>query len=519
MTIKYFYFFTLIYLITALTYIFNFTAEDSYIVLKYSKNLFEYGELQFNFGESVTALTSPFHAIFEALLFFSGFDVVILYKIISITLLLISLYLLSSLLKSNFTKIIFILIGTNAEILLWSVGGLETPILLFEISLLIYFLKKESYKYNINYLYIISFLIGIAFVTRYDSIIFTSIISLYLITQVQFSKILKASIFAIIPALGWLIFSYLYYGDIFPTSLYLKKPSLDSLMMLFNFIYFIINLIFFGVFTMILSIFVIKSTDKNRIKKIFKENIWIFGALTLFLLYGLTMFNKHMMFGFRAYIPYSLVLAFVTASLFDNQQYKQFTKKVLLSILLIGNILGAYTIYNISLNGYIKYSPIQTGHEYKSLNLPEYINFMNTLKNNSLDIKQHSEKIGLKNPKIFTYAAGIAPYFYPDAYYFESLISYRKCLRKDYDKMAIAIRQGSDYIYTLSPRHSDLNIQVRQDINNLIKISSHKIRFDESDEEFAVYYNPNPKYIDSPLNSKVECNPNEIFADIIIKDY
>ena len=47
----------------------SFTAEDSFIVFRYSENLVDGNGLVFNEGQPVTALTSPLHAIVAAALY------------------------------------------------------------------------------------------------------------------------------------------------------------------------------------------------------------------------------------------------------------------------------------------------------------------------------------------------------------------------------------------------------------------------------------------------------------------
>ena len=48
---------------------FRYTADDALIVLRYARNLVNHGELVYNEGEYVSALTSPFHALLLAILY------------------------------------------------------------------------------------------------------------------------------------------------------------------------------------------------------------------------------------------------------------------------------------------------------------------------------------------------------------------------------------------------------------------------------------------------------------------
>src|ERR1044071_516681 len=46
--------------------LFPFVIDDAFIVLRYARNLVDTGELVFNAGEGVSALTSPLHALVMA---------------------------------------------------------------------------------------------------------------------------------------------------------------------------------------------------------------------------------------------------------------------------------------------------------------------------------------------------------------------------------------------------------------------------------------------------------------------
>ncbi|MGZ5304975.1 MAG: hypothetical protein ACXWDO_12730 [Bacteroidia bacterium] len=50
------------------TKFFSFTADDGYILLRYAENFVHHGELSFNLGERINALTSPLHGVITVIL-------------------------------------------------------------------------------------------------------------------------------------------------------------------------------------------------------------------------------------------------------------------------------------------------------------------------------------------------------------------------------------------------------------------------------------------------------------------
>src|SRR5574339_305871 len=115
--------------ISAIFY-FNFTAEDAYITYRYAENWVNTGSLVFNEGEPINAMTSPFHAVLSAALFFATGNTVLSNKIISIVLLLLSTLLVWYRYRNDppFQVLALILLLPPC-VTIWAFGGLETPIL------------------------------------------------------------------------------------------------------------------------------------------------------------------------------------------------------------------------------------------------------------------------------------------------------------------------------------------------------------------------------------------------------
>src|SRR5262245_51511582 len=117
----------------SIVYYFDFTAEDAYITYRYAENLVNIGSLVYNEGESINAMTSPAHAMISALLFYTTNNTVLSNKIFALSLLLISALLVWRRFRNHpqLQLLSLILMLMPPSILLWTFGGLETPILFF----------------------------------------------------------------------------------------------------------------------------------------------------------------------------------------------------------------------------------------------------------------------------------------------------------------------------------------------------------------------------------------------------
>ena len=159
--------------ITAVFY-FNFTAEDAYITYRYAENWVNIGSLVYNQGEPINAMTSPLHAVLSAALFFVTGNTVLSNKILFFVLLLISALLVWYRYKQNLPlQGLALLLLFPPCVLMWTFGGLETPILLFLATITVILADRQP-PFTLNLLCVIFLLAGLAFLTRYDSILFFS---------------------------------------------------------------------------------------------------------------------------------------------------------------------------------------------------------------------------------------------------------------------------------------------------------------------------------------------------------
>jgi hypothetical protein len=476
---------------------FNFTAEDAYITYRYAENWVTTGSLVYNEGEPINAMTSPLHAVLSAALFFVTSNTVLSNKVLSLLLLLLSAFLVWRRYREHLhLQVLAILLLMPPCVLLWTFGGLETPILLFLATLTVT-LALYSIPFGFNSLYVIFFLAGLAFLTRYDSIFFFLPVLLYASSKTQSIKhvAFAVSIAAILP-LAWLFVSVYYYGDLLPTSFYVKTPKGNLGTLFFNGMYIASYLIYIGVIPVAATLFATLIPKHKRIDVLyqhFKSLWWLYTALILMILYGLTMATHHMMFSFRFFVPYIPSTVILVVDLFRRASETRGTdlstgrpaylfSGFLLCLLMFQLYQNIYT-YNHSLNG------ISSIGEYRALGIRDYGSFMQILKQEAVDIQNHWDEHGnsARRPRIITYAAGILPYTYRESYIYEKLVSYRHCYERYHQALY------ADYIHILAPRQGQINQQLPRPEDSYFLVSSYEMFFDGSIQQFLLYYNPKPE--------------------------
>jgi arabinofuranosyltransferase len=477
---------------------FNFTAEDAYITYRYAENWVNTGSLVYNEGEPINAMTSPLHAILSAALFFVTGNTVLSNKIISLVLLLLSALLVWYRYRKHlYLHVLAIILLLPPCVLLWTFGRLETPILLFLATITV-ILADRPPPFRLNLLCVIFLLAGLAFLTRYDSILFFLPVTLYVASKTRSIKhvVIALAGAAILP-LAWLFVSIYYYGDLLPTSFYVKTPKGNLGGLIFNGVYIASYLLYVGIIPIVALVFVLlvpKHRTIDVLYRHFKSLWWLYMGLLLEILYGLTMATHHMMFSFRFFVPYipSTVILVVDllrrasetseVDLTTGRPAYLFTG-FLLCLTLFQLYQNVYT-YNHSVNG------ISSIGEYRALGIRDYVSYMQILKQEALEIENHWEVINGdsgRRPRIITFAAGMLPYTYRESYIYEKLVSYRHCHER--------YRQGlyADYIHIVAPRLGQVDQQLPRSEDSYDLVSSYEMFFDGSMQKFLVYYNPKPE--------------------------
>ncbi|MCA0044247.1 hypothetical protein [Celeribacter litoreus] len=401
-----------------------FVADDAYIVGRYAQNAAAGNGLVYNIGEQVSALTSPLHALLETGLALLGLDPVTSYRVIAPILVLLAWL---TAIRATELRGPALAVFTSVSLLspfvaLWTVGGLETAMLtclstlfISQIALIVRMGAAKGRDFVR-----LGTLAALMFLTRYDSVLVTGPILLAILVEEYRRPSLwigVAIFFAMVS--GWLIFSFLYYGDIFPTSFYVKlavggRGSLDSIATLLNFA-FLSGLLF--------MVFLARPRPFEALAPLSKTILrGAVVSLAMFLIYASVASGQHMMFGYRLFVPYLmgsglvLSLALSRPSLMLVAVVAGYQAAMILVVNFLGINPAPLTNLPLLREAYV---------EYEFVTPATYGQFMEMLRSDAEDIAEHWRQTGFEGkPHIYLRTGGTG-FWLPDFYVYESLVSYR----------------------------------------------------------------------------------------------
>ena len=399
---------------------FGFTADDSYIVARYGRNLVEYGLLEFNPGEPISALTSPLHGLIMAGLYALTSEPVTLYKILASIFCGLSMLSLIRVLPVDSRGLGAIVMLTSPFAALWSVGGLETPVLMALVALFCAAILRTDGRAG-PWLVILA---ALMFLTRYDSALFAAPATLVVMwTNRSSGRYWVAFAGAVGLAGGWLIFAQLTYGSVFPTSYFLKVGSFFHPENFLHILY--------------VASFLILTTGPWIVARVFfgKKHEFhthlIRYGIYLLIPYFFTMASTHMMFSYRALIPY---LPALVCLLIGAGKARRGLNLGMAGGVMVINVVLSWVLLNVTINpsighlsagGESRWRPGEPAlsYEYASVNVYEYQTFTDTLKLQADALAVHWDSD--ETPSLLTMAGGVAPWYLPDTHVMEILVSAR----------------------------------------------------------------------------------------------
>ena len=512
----------------SLTTLWAFTAEDAYIVARYAENLARHGRLHFNLSEPVNAMTSPLHALLEAGLSFLG-PLVAIYKWVGAGCLLASGGLVARALRGYpWAQAGALLVVAAPCVAMWAVGGLETPVLMLWATILAVLSLRDA-EPTPRVTYWIAGIAALAVLTRYDAVLFAGPIALGALVRLrQRRHVVGAVVLGAVPVLAWLGFSWWHYGDPLPTSFYVKPPGETS--WLLNGWYVAQYLAFVGAAPLALLAL---SRWRQRRPVAGRARVELTVALIAVGAYALTAATTHMMFGFRIGVPYVPALALVVgralaATAPDPRSVHRGRQR-----LGWGMALAALAVFHVahlryvdahSINGmarglahadaYEKTGQVgQTLLEYTREGADVYTDqFMGSLERAAADIRTdwnaRYDGAPPRPPRIWTFAAGLMPYEYPDAYIYEALVSYRKECSLRYHKALAA-----DYIHVFNDHgRTEAEIVPRWAPGRYEVVARYTYFFDGRETDFIVFHNTDPRPNPLPARIHDPCPPEAEWA-------
>ena len=482
-----------------------FTADDAYIVGRYAMNARDLGEWAFNPGEPVSALTSPLHGLVLNGLSFFASDPLPLYKVVAaITLAAASMLLLISFGVGRFEAIPLAAVLVAPSVILWTVAGLETP-LLAAIVMAMAAIYTRGDGENGRRLPLLGALAGLAVVTRYDAVLFAGPVLLAALARPN--QLLKTRLLAValagVPTSLWFAYAWLHFGAILPTSFYIKTPTAELDVVATNVQYMTEHLLLGGVGVMAVYVAARVAGGGREAAKTAEElrARWgLHAGLASVLVYGASMATVHMMFAFRHFVPYFGATALALA-LFARSADKgtasggpfrtPYAAAAAALIILVVHALHAEAMYRRSLQG------LGTFGEYGEQGVAGYArDYVPAMMKNGAEVRKHWSTTGMgREPRIWTFAAGALPYAYREAYIFEALVSFRHYCPAEVDgdrPDGRVWRAHADYIHAFT-RHGRLpRLLAPVRAKDVKLISEQSIHFNGRDEKLLVYYNPKP---------------------------
>ncbi len=205
-------------------------SDDSYITMRTVDNFFNgYGPV-WNVGERVQAYTHPLWMLLISALYVltkeNYFTLIGLSLLISIT----SFAILAFKISKNWVAVIagLVILIVSKSFVDYSTSGLENPLshLLFVIFAVILFTRKDD---SLMKVFLLGLTAGLAILNRMDTALLYVPILLYELIQFRKRKAVYVMALSFIPMIIWEIFSIIYYGFLFPNTVYAKLNTGISL--------------------------------------------------------------------------------------------------------------------------------------------------------------------------------------------------------------------------------------------------------------------------------------------------
>lgn len=438
-----------------------FAADDAYIVGRYALNAVDGHGLVYNPGEYISALTSPLHALALVAIAQVHDDPVAMYRILSPCVPVLSAILAYFIYRPTLREVAVIALFALASpfLALWSVGGLETPLLTAWLMMFVaYFFKiYRSDRIESSDLFAVGVLAALAFLTRFDSVLITMplLISLVFVAWNRWQLWAAGAVSAVI-AFSWLVYAYLTYGDIWPTSVHIKLVAqggggLESVSALLNFV------LISGALLVLIFAWGRRGSAVegdppllSSPQKAITRGALISGAL--FAGYCAEAAGVHMMFGYRMFVPLLFPLAMIIAA------YTQHRALAHLACLAVLQTAMAATVLTVGMNVRLidNFGPLGRAEGEMRQTTPEaYGRFMANLRNDAEGLNRHwAEQQIDRDPAILLFTGG-SGYWLRDFYVFEELVSFRKVC----DSTLLSLIQASDYIQTIDHLRVNSTVQ------------------------------------------------------------
>lgn len=412
----------------------DYTADDAFIYLRYVANLIENGELVFNLGERVTTLTSPLVTAIDAALHAALGEARVSYKVVSVMLLAAACLVVWRAIPTPEVRVPGLAVLAAAPAMAyWTVGGMEVA----PLTLLVAAASALAVRVHGRTPVAVTFLAGLAFLARFDSAPFMTVLVVSALFRASWGVRLRALLVGAALPVAWLAFSQVYYGDIFPTSFYIKSPRMESSVLRVNAWYLAQGLLLTGAAPLLLWVVMVRLARRSAtVADPDPPARWLAVAIVCQLAYGATMATVHMMFGFRALLPYLPALVILAGRLADPLTVLERRRFVRIAfaafVLLLLGFQGQQAMWtrDHSVQGFC------TEGELRKTSVTEMTHAIEGASHLPDLIRAHWASLKptpTRPPRVVCGMEGVIPYNFREAYFFGLLVSYRKHGAAEFD--------------------------------------------------------------------------------------
>jgi hypothetical protein len=471
---------------------FPLRADDAYIVARYAEQWQRGNGLVYNVGERVDMLTSPLHAGVAIALRAVTADVVAAYQIAAA--LLVAMVLVAVAWKrwrGDAAGSLFLALTLASPLVaFWTVGGLETPILLAICTTLACLCVRAEPATAATAIAVLA-LSTLAVLTRYDAVLFAGPIGLASAWRYRRDPRVLAIACACAIALGaWLAFSVHYYEDLLPTSFYVKAGHAPGAREL------ALGLVYVASFAVLSLAWMSLLLPGNKpVSRALAVGI----ALTL--AYGVFAGTKHMLYLYRLFVPFLPALAL---ALIPLRAGNRAVTLALVALAWQGAL--AYFIYAYSENPSLSLlveSPYRDREtfEFSHLGARHTAAFLSAVEAQVAPVRAHWT--GNRPPRLVVSTGGMLPYRLPDAYVLEMLASYRHRCRPDLAAMA-------DYQQVIYPAAASDQVAAErraqgQELVHRQTFRADGLRAEPLELALEIWYQPNPQPLTLPSTIARPC--------------
>lgn len=416
---------------------FALPADDAYIVARYVHQLYDGKGLVFNPGERINAITSPLLTLVLVALHPLSHEPVDVYRGLAILLVVWTLLAIAGRAFSTTVDRLLFLALTLASpfVCFWTIGGLETPLLLSACSWLTWFALSTNNRNEITRGVQIILLAAVAFLIRYDSVLYVAPVALFVLSRHRRdAPVLVAAGSCAVVVAFWFAFAYEYYGDILPTSFYVKFSGNEGIAETLRGLGYALS---FGVLALLIpaALFGFRPRTKSEEDRSGMATMLVFGAAAE-VAYGVVAGDKHMLYAYRLFVPYLpsffMLLARSSRESPAGPTGMRATTGWVLLCLGYQTSMGLVLYYlsenpNLSL-AFRRQDVTNQVYEFSTIGAKYTKPFLAAVRASAREIEGHWQTVsaGKSRPmRIAVLTGGTLPYRLPEAYTLESLVSYR----------------------------------------------------------------------------------------------